>query len=253
HYERMCVVLRMNAGDFDFARRRLAELKVEADKLQLHARKAVEAIDWGELMRQTADITPFAPQFARGLAIDVSDNPNVLASKLRSMVGFGLLDEARTALEALPVSSLHKLPKSRDYLATLSQLALASVATRALDHVSVLYELLAPYPSFCVAALSMHCHGVVSHFLALLARARGDRERARRHFEQALADQERLGLQPQLARSRYELAVMLAEGSERREREQSRALLGQVSSVATRLGMQPLRAAADQLAATLAP
>jgi DNA-binding winged helix-turn-helix (wHTH) protein/tetratricopeptide (TPR) repeat protein len=252
HYERMCVVFRMNAGDFEYARQRLAELKQQADKLGLHARRAVEAIDWGELVRQTSDITPFAPQFARGLALDASDHPNVQASKLRSMVGFGLLDEARSALEGLPAPDLLKLPKSRDYLATLAQLALASVATRRMEHVSVIYELLSPYPGFCVAALSLHCHGVVSHFLAMLAHALGERERARRHFEQALADQERLGLQPQLARSRYEFAAMLALNSnDKREREQSKTLLGQVSSTATKLGMQPLRAAADQLATTL--
>src|ERR1700755_1153558 len=50
HYERMYVVLRMNAGEYEFARRRLGELKLEADRLQLHARRAVEAVDWGELI-----------------------------------------------------------------------------------------------------------------------------------------------------------------------------------------------------------
>ncbi|HKP61281.1 MAG TPA: AAA family ATPase [Polyangiales bacterium] len=252
HYERMCVVFRMNSGDFEYARQRLLELKQEADKVGLHARRVLEAVDWGELIRQTTDITPFAPQFARGLALDASDNPNVQASKLRSMVNFGLLDEARAALEAIPAADLPRLPKSRDYLATLAQLALAGVATRCMQHVSTIYELLTPYPGFCVAALSFHCHGVVSHFLAILARAMGQRDRARRHFEQALADQERLGLQPHLARSRYEFAALLAESTEdRRAREQSRVLLGQASSTAAQLGMLPLKAAADQLVATL--
>jgi DNA-binding winged helix-turn-helix (wHTH) protein/tetratricopeptide (TPR) repeat protein len=251
HYERMCVVLRMNAGEYEFARRRLAELKQEADRLQLHARKAVEATDWGELIRQTTDITPFAAQFARGLAADAADNPNVQASKIRTMVQLGMLDEARAALHALPVRDLPALPKSRDYLATLAHFAVASVATQGLGHAEVLYELLKPYSHFCVAALSFHCHGVVSHFLAILARALGDRERALVHFEHALADQERLGLQPQLVRSRFELASMLVESGDQRQREQGRGMLEQVQTTAAKLGMQPLRSAAAKLVASV--
>ena len=62
----MCVVLRMNAGDFDYARARLLELKQRAERLQLHARRALEALDWGELIRQTSDITPYAAQLVLG-------------------------------------------------------------------------------------------------------------------------------------------------------------------------------------------
>jgi DNA-binding winged helix-turn-helix (wHTH) protein/tetratricopeptide (TPR) repeat protein len=250
HYERMCVVLRMNAGEFEFARRRLGELKKEADRLQLHARKAVEAVDWGELLRLTSDITPFAAQFARGLAADAADNPNVKAAKVRTMVQLGMIDEARAALRALPMNELTALPKSRDYLATLTHFALASVATQDSAHSEVLYELLKPYPHFCVAAVSFHCHGVVAHFLAILARSLGARERALAHFETAIEDQERLGLHPQLARSRYELAAMLLENSDRRQRERGRAMLEQVRTAAAKLGMQPLRTAVEALLAT---
>ncbi len=248
HYERMCVVMRMNSGDYAFARTRLAELKADADRLQLHARKAVEAVDWGELMRQTTDIKPFAAQFARGLsAADPSDNPNVQASKLRMLVQFGLLDEARAALRGISPESLQKLPKSRDYLAVLSHIALASVATQSRGHLEVLYELLKPYPNFCVAALSVHVTGVVSHYLAILAHGLNQRARALEHFEHAIALQERLGLQPQLARSRYDLGAMLVESAERTERERGRATLEAVHEQAGKLGLAPLRAAANEL------
>lgn len=250
HYERICVVLRMNTGEFDFARRRLAQLKVEADRLQLHARRAVEAIDWGELVRQTSDIAPFAAQFARGVQADASDNPNVQAAKLRGMVQLGMLDEARAGLLALPARELSSLPRNRDYLATLANFAQASVATKGLAHAEVLYDLLKPYPQLCVAALSCHCVGVVSHFLATLARVLGDHDRARAHFEDALADQERLGLHPQLARSRFEFASMLIESGDRRQREEGRALCEVVQASAAKLGMQPLATAAARLHAS---
>jgi len=249
HYERMCVVLRMNAGEFELARRKLAELKQQADRLQLHGRKAMEAVDWGELFRQTTDITPFAAQFARGVAADVADNPNVQAAKLRTMVELGMVEEARVVLEARPPRELYTLPKNRDYLATLAHLAFACATTKRLGHAEVLYELLKPYPRLCVAALSCHCHGVVSHYLAILSRALGDHDRALGHFESALADQERLGLQPQLARSRLEFGSMLIESSDQRQREQGCAMLELVQTSATKLGLRPVVDAATKLLA----
>jgi DNA-binding winged helix-turn-helix (wHTH) protein len=250
HYERMGVVLRMNAGEFELARRRLTELKQQADRLQLHGRKAIEGADWGELFRQTTDVTRFAAQFARGLAADPADSPNVQAGKLRIMVELGMLDEARAGLEARSPRELLTLPKSRDYLSTLAHLAFASVATKSLRHAEVLYELLQPYPHACVAALSCHCHGVVSHFLAILSRALGDRVRALGHFESALADQERLGLQPQLARSRLELGSMLLESDDPHQREQGRAMLELVRTSSAQLGLRPVCDAATKLLAS---
>jgi DNA-binding winged helix-turn-helix (wHTH) protein/tetratricopeptide (TPR) repeat protein len=247
HYERMRVVMRMNAGDFEQARTSLATLKTEADRLQLHGRKAVEAIDWGELIKQTSDITPFASRFARGVAPDPADNPNVQAAKVRTMVELGMLEEARAALLGMSVSVLPGLPRSRDYVATLAHLALAAAGAKELGHAEVLYRLLQPYPSLCVVALSCHCHGVVSHYLAQLARALGDRDRALAHFEEALARQERLGLLPQLTRTRFELGSMLLESEQARQREQGRVALELAKASASKLGMQPLHDAASKL------
>jgi hypothetical protein len=71
------------------------------------------------------------------------------------------------------------------------------------------------------------------------------------HFEDAIVEHERLGLQPQLARSRYELAHMLAESSDAQAGSRARELLEQARGSASRLGMEPLRAAADALLGTL--
>jgi DNA-binding winged helix-turn-helix (wHTH) protein/tetratricopeptide (TPR) repeat protein len=247
HYERMCVVLRMNAGEFDYAKGALTELKERAERGQLHARKTVEAIDWGELLRQTTDIRPFAAQLADALRPDASDVSSVRAYKLHALVQLGLLDEASAALQALPIASLYMLPKSRDYLATLGHLASVSAATRSLSHAAALYELLQPYPRLCVASLSLHCYGVVAHFLGILARTLGRRDRARAHFEEAIVEHERLGLQPHLARTRYELAQTLIDSGEPEDRKRARTLLTQARESAQRLTMEPLRIAADEL------
>lgn len=251
HYDRMCVVLGMNVGDFEFASAKLPELRERAERLGLHARRALEAIDWGELLRQTSDVTPFAAKLAQQLQPGSADSPSIHASKLRALVQLGSVDEARTSLLSIPVSSLHALPKSRDYLATLSHLAFTSVETKALGHAAALYELLEPYPKYCAASVSFHVYGIGSHFLAILARALDRRERALAHFDDALADHERLGLQPQLARTRYELAHYLSESSDLQDSKRARKLLEQVRASASQLKMEPLRLEADKLLATL--
>jgi DNA-binding winged helix-turn-helix (wHTH) protein len=251
HYERMRVVLRMNHGEYAYARLRLGELREQAERLQLYARKAVEAIDWGRLLGETVDIRPLAAQLSPALRTDAGDSPVAYAHKLRGLVGLGQLDEVRARLQALPVEKLQALPKNRDYLATLAHLSVAAVATEQTQHAAALYGLLEPYPRLCVASLSLHCYGVVSHFLAILAALLNQRVRASEHFASALAEQQRLNLAPQLARSRYEFARFLAQAGGASEQTQARSLLAQVIEASDALGMQPLAAAARELLASV--
>jgi tetratricopeptide (TPR) repeat protein len=205
------------------------------------------------LLRQTSDIAPLAPQLSRQLQPTAADPPNLRALKLRTLVQLGMHAEASVVLRALSVDELYALPKSRDYLATLGHLAVASAATGSLDHVAALYELLLPYPRFCVAAVSLHLYGVVAHFLAILARALGQRAQALSHFEDALQEHEQLGLQPQLAHTRRELASLLLEPGGLQNPERARKLLELASETATRLGMEPLRASARRLLGGIVP
>ena len=62
-----------------------------------------------------------------------------------------------------------------------------------------IYEELAAYPHHNTPDAVMLYEGSVSHFLAQLAAFLGRRERVARHFDDALAMNERLGLRPQLA------------------------------------------------------
>jgi DNA-binding winged helix-turn-helix (wHTH) protein len=247
HHDRMRAVLSMNAGDYAQARELFVDLKRRAERLQPHGHRALEAFDWSELFRQSPDVEPLEPRHSSQLQPDAADSLGVRALKLRSLVHLGLQQDVAIALRALPVTAIYALPKSRDYLATLCHLAFASAAAGALDHAAALYELLTPYPHCCVAAVSLHHYGVVSHFLAILARALGQRAKALGHCEDALLEHARLGLQPQLAYSRYELASLLLEPGGHQNAERARRLLQQVCETATRLGMKPLRLSARRL------
>jgi hypothetical protein len=247
HGDRMKAVMRLNAGEYKNAKLQLIELRARAERLQLHGRRAIELFDWSELQRHTSAVQPVDAQLSRHLQPCPSDSPNGRALKLRTLVLLGLREEASSWLRGLPVTDLVRLPKSRDYLATLGYLAVASVATGARDLSAVLYELLLPYPRLCVAAVSLHLHGVVAHFLGILAHSLGDRAVALAHFEDALDEHERLGLQPHLAHTRYELANLLLESGPLQNFPRARKLLEQARATTAQLGMGPLRTAADRV------
>ncbi|HET6336362.1 MAG TPA: AAA family ATPase [Polyangiales bacterium] len=247
HCDRMRVVMRMNAGEYAYAKLQLIELKRRAERLQLHARRALEALDWAELQRQTSDVQSVDSKLSRLLEPRASEPPNVRALKLRSMVQLGWQDAVSISLRGLPVADLYALPMSRDYLATLGHFAVASVATESLGHAAALYELLLPYPRHCVAAVSLHLYGVVAHFLAILARALGERATALAHFEDAVREHERLDLPSQLAHTRCELATLLLEPGDLQNFSRARKLLDQARATATKLGMEPLHLSAARL------
>jgi hypothetical protein len=250
HYERLTVIMRMNAGDFAYARTRLAELKQRADQLQLHARRTMEVIDWGELFRLTAGNPPPSTGLSAQLRPTPNDPPIAVAGKLRLMTQFGLRDEARAELAALPIERLRGIPKSRDYLAIMGHFAGAAIETRSPVHAKALYEILSPYPHLCVVAVSMHSYGTVSRQLAGLADLLGKRSDAASHFETSLEDCERYGLFPQLALTRHEYATFLANGNANERKcalEHSRRAL----ELAEKLGMKPLVHACQALQASL--
>ncbi|MET0391348.1 MAG: hypothetical protein ABW321_35570, partial [Polyangiales bacterium] len=250
HYDRLCTILRMNKGELAHARTELTELKQRADQLQLHGRTAVEFIDWGELFRMTVPPTPVPNSVASRLRPVVHDGPLTHMAKIRLLAQLGLHAEAATELEALPVSRIAGLPKSRDYLATLGHVAFGAIVTRSREHAATLYELLEPYPHYCMASLALHCNGLVSRSLGGLAAVLGRSAAVAHHYETALEDSERYGLLPQLAETRYEYAMLLRDG-DASAREKGLGLTGASLELARRLGMKPLVTQAERLLASL--
>ena len=251
HYERMLVILRMNAGDFAYAGEALRKLKARAEQLQLHARKTVEAVDFGELISQTVGLPKGEPGSAASWRPRPNDGPLTYAAKLRALCQMGFIEEARAELAAFEVQRLRDVPHSRDYLAILGHMAVACVETGSTRHAQIVYELLAPYPQLCVATLSLHSYGPVSRTLGRLAGLLGEHERAAAHYERALLDAERYGLMPQLALTRYQFAQLLADTGQASQRERARKLLTDAQALSQKLGMQSLAAASLQLTAAL--
>ena len=103
-----------------------------------------------------------------------------------------------------------------------------------------------------VMGLSAFCwEGPVTRLLALLEARLGRWDEALAHFHSALAELERLGAAPYLARTRYELGRALLHRGRPEDREPARELLGAARATAEALGQEGLLGLAERRLAGL--
>ena len=115
-------------------------------------------------------------------------------------------DSARELERA--VAGLDALPQNFFWLATVALLAEASGKLPHAGSASVLYDTLAPYAGCTVPVGYAGSFGPVERLLGLLAAARGDRDAAVRHLEDAVTYTEERGLRLFEARARAELEAL---------------------------------------------
>ncbi len=107
------------------------------------------------------------------------------------------------------VAALDELPQDFFWLTTIGLLAEASGKLPHPESAAVLYEQLEPYASCMVQVGYAGSVGPVARLLGLLASARGEREVAVRHLEEALSFAEGAGLRLFEAHARAELDELL--------------------------------------------
>jgi DNA-binding winged helix-turn-helix (wHTH) protein len=239
HFRRASAVHQMNRGEFVEAEASLKELRDWADRARLFGRQSMYAVDWGVLLRETADVGRLA-SYEQTMIPEESDCPFRRARKVRFLAEIGHTQVARGFLEDLPAERLSRLPHDRDYLGTLVHLAAAALATNSRGQIEALYALLSPYPHLYAADLSLHCDGSVAHFLGLLADALGRTRESVEHFEQALVANEKAGFEGRAAHSAYELGRILAATASNGTANRARELLGRALEDSHRMGMRPL-------------
>ncbi len=117
---------------------------------------------------------------------------------------------------------------------------------------SAVYDLLAPFVDRCVRiGFGAGFYGSVAHYLGLAARTCRRPDDAVSHFEVALAVHQRIAAPTWTARTRYELAALLAERAQPADGDRAAALLDEVIAVAAELGMTVIDEKARTLRATL--
>jgi DNA-binding SARP family transcriptional activator/tetratricopeptide (TPR) repeat protein len=160
----------------------------------------------------------------------------------------GKPDEARRELAQLTDRSFAVIPRDGLWLAAIAHLAEVAASLREVEPAAELYDLLAPFASRnVVVGWAATCLGSAARLLAMLAAVLDREDDAKRHFEQALAMNERMGAQPWVTRTRFQYARFLLDSGQ--ATSAGHDLLEQALADARRLEMLPILEQAKGLVA----
>jgi tetratricopeptide (TPR) repeat protein len=152
--------------------------------------------------------------------------------------------ESREALRALAVDRFAVLPFNEMWLASMSLLAETASSLRDADEAETLRELLLPYAGRVAVCTPEFSAGSVSYYLALLSSTMGRSKEAERHFEDAIATNERIGARPWLAHTQEEYARELLARGGSDDVEKAGHLLKQALTIYRELQMETSSASA---------
>jgi DNA-binding SARP family transcriptional activator len=145
--------------------------------------------------------------------------------------------EARRAFDELAAADFAKLPRDGEWLFGLSILAETAVRLDDGDRAAILYELLLPYAQLNASTSGAGAIGSVSRYLGILASTMSRWDDARRHFEDALAMNKRMGARPSLAHTQHDYARLLVARGTADDRAEGDALLATALTTYRELGM----------------
>ena len=124
-----------------------------------------------------------------------------------------------------------------EWLVSMALLAEASKRLGDATHASILYELLLPYADRVAITFRRLRSVPVARYLGLLAATGEHWDQAERHFENALAMNERIGARSWLARTQADYADLLVARARPGDSERARDLRNSAGSTARALGM----------------
>ena len=149
----------------------------------------------------------------------------------------GYASESRDVLGALASDGFGQLSFDEEWLVSVALLAEASKRLGDATHASILYELLLPYADRVAITVPEIAIGAVARYLGLLAATGEHWDQAERHFENALAMNERIGARSWLARTQADYADLLVARARPGDSERARDLRNSAASTARALGM----------------
>jgi hypothetical protein len=152
-------------------------------------------------------------------------------------------EQAHELFESLALNDFEALPRDATWLGAL---ALLAEICRYLDDTSraaTIGQLLEPYADrVIIVGNARVCMGSASHYIGVLAAARGAYSDAERRFQASIAVDTRLGAAARLARTKHAYAHVLLARNEPGDAGQARELLDEARAAAQELGMQRLLA-----------
>lgn len=158
-------------------------------------------------------------------------------------VELGQMEAARKKFDALANDDFRAIARDGVWVANLTYLAIVCHALGDAARAATLYQLLAPSSGRnLVFGTAIASFGAADAILGALSATMGDRPQAQRHFEAALAMNERQGARPALARTRLDFAQMLLHRGEPGDLDRADGLLRAAEEAAAALGMASLPA-----------
>lgn len=129
--------------------------------------------------------------------------------------------EATRALEDMARDRFAALPCDQEWLYGLSLLAETAALLGDAGSAAVLYDLLGPWADRNVVDVAEGMRGSVSRYLGLLAATLKRWDEAQRHFEHALAGNEKMGARAWVARTQEDYAATLLARGESGDRDRA--------------------------------
>jgi eukaryotic-like serine/threonine-protein kinase len=211
-YERLVAQQDINAGEFDRAAARFAELYAGSEGFRryaiFHYAAQMNALAWARTGKPL-----LGPATAMGTSTDVAWQwaaaiPTFRAERIMALVEGGERATASAELADLARHGFRQVTRDMGYLYTLARLAQAAIALDQRPVAEQIADLLRPYASFnAVNAMSIGI-GSVAYYLGSLAGYLGRRAEAVRYLEQAIETNGHMGDRVHEQRARSALAEL---------------------------------------------
>jgi class 3 adenylate cyclase len=227
------------SGEYGESERLIAELGAVArrtgDRVNINnvgvtwfplLREQGRAADLEVATRRAVDEQPRLPAWRTGLAQALADQ--------------GKLDEAAEQVEWIAHAGFSSVADDVLFAYTLAGVSEVVALLGDADLARVLARRLAPFSGAAVILAAAAFHGAVDRILGLLDTTMGAHDDAIAHHEAAIRFHERLGANPWLARSRYDLAGALLARDAPGDRERALGLLNDALDAANTIGQTKL-------------
>jgi DNA-binding SARP family transcriptional activator len=174
----------------------------------------------------------------RDLVAEYPNRPVFRCALAHLSAQLGRTEDAQRELTDLARDDFSAVPFDLEWLLGMSLLAETSALLADRDSAPVLYRLLLPWATFNVADTPEWMRGSVSRYLGLLAATLERWDDAARHFEDALAANEKMGARPWFAHTQHDHARMLLTRGDPGDRERAQGLLDRALATYHELGMK---------------
>jgi class 3 adenylate cyclase/tetratricopeptide (TPR) repeat protein len=237
-------------GRFDEAERLMQEALVLGQQLQSDSPVitfGVQLIGLRVLQGRLGEIEPL-------VRAQVKQLPNIVGFRCTLAFVHAELDnaeEARREFEELAPQGFGALPRDGDWLIGIYLLTEVCDYLGDAARAMTLYDLLLPYAGRnIITGFPAFCTGSASRQLGMMAAVMERWEDAERHFEDALAFDQKMNARPWVAHDQYRYAKMLLARGGADDRAKAIGLLQQALKTAEELGMGKVRADCERLLAS---